>query len=355
MAWTSPTFAAIRDALLRDIRNQLPDADTGADSDYFIRTSSVASAVEGLYQHQAWIVRQIFPDTADREYLELHARIRNLSRKPSVAAAGQVMLTGTVGAVAASGLSAKAADGREYLTSVAGVIGADGTLTVAAAAVVAGVAGNAAASTAVTLTTAPAGIASAATIVSMTGGVDEESDGELLARLLDLIRRPPAGGNQYDYRRWALEVAGVSSAYVYPLRRGLGTVDVVITSAGGLPSAQTVTDTQAHIDAVRPVTAKGSLALAPTVKSVDVTVAVKLTGTTLASITTAITNALAAHFAALAPGETVFKSRIEAIVSDLSGVVDRSVTVPAANIVPVVDAAMVEWCRLGVITVSEMV
>ncbi|WP_413462564.1 baseplate J/gp47 family protein [Kingella kingae] len=44
------------------------------------------------------------------------------------------------------------------------------------------------------------------------------------------MRRPPAGGNQYDYKNWALSVDGVSSAYVYPLRRGLGTVDIAITS-----------------------------------------------------------------------------------------------------------------------------
>lgn len=75
-------------------------------------------------------------------------------------------------------------------------------------------------------------------------------------RLLDIIRRAPAGGNKYDYRRWAMSVDGVTAAYVYPLRRGLGTVDVVITSADGLPSAEIIAATQAYIDDVRPVTAK---------------------------------------------------------------------------------------------------
>ena len=60
MPFTVPAFSTIRDALLRDLKNQLPDAYVGPDSDYFIRATSVASAVEGLYQHQAWIVRQIF-------------------------------------------------------------------------------------------------------------------------------------------------------------------------------------------------------------------------------------------------------------------------------------------------------
>lgn len=55
-----------------------------------------------------------------------------------------------------------------------------------------------------------------------------ETDTELLARLLDEIRRPPAGGNQYDYIKWAKAVAGVKQAYCVPLGQGLGTVDVII-------------------------------------------------------------------------------------------------------------------------------
>jgi len=350
MPFIVPAFAKIRDDLLRDLKNQLPDADTGPDSDYFIRATSVASAIEGLYQHQAWIVRQIFPDTADREYLELHARVRGLIRKPAVAAQGQARLTGTPGAAVPSGLTIKLGE-RVYTTTQAGVIDAAGSATVAALANLAGTAGNAQGNTPAELTAAPAGITSQVVMVSMTGGVDEESDGELLARLLELIRRPPAGGNKYDYRRWAMEVPGVSAAYVYPLRRSLGTVDVVITSAGSLPSAATLAAVQAHIDDVRPVTAKHSLVLAATEKVVNVAMAVQLSGITLDAAKAQIGATLTNYFNQLEPGETAIKSRIEALVSDLSGVVDRAVTQPAANVVPLVDATKVEWVRLGTVTV----
>lgn len=353
MPFTVPAFAKIRDDLLRDLKNQLPDADVGPDSDYFIRATSVASAVEGLYQHQTWIVRQIFPDTADREYLELHARTRGLTRKAAVAAQGQISVAGTPGAAVPTGLTGKLGD-QTYATTQAGVIDANGVATVTAVASTAGTAGNATASAVVELTAAPSGVTSQATIVTMTGGVDEESDGELLARLLELIRRPPAGGNQYDYRRWAMEVAGVTAAFVYPLRRGLGTVDVVITSAGALPSATTITAVQDYIDDVRPVTAKNSLVLAPTLKVVNVNVSVQLSEITLAVAQAQIEAALGTYFNQLAPGETAIKSRIEALVSDLSGVVDRAVTLPAANVVPTVDASMVEWVRLGTVTVGAL-
>ncbi len=57
-----------------------------------------------------------------------------------------------------------------------------------------------------------------------------ETDSAYLARLLDYIRRPPAGGNKYDYVKWALEKDNVKAAYCFPLAQGLGTVDVVIVA-----------------------------------------------------------------------------------------------------------------------------
>ena len=60
MPLSTPDFETIRGALLRDLQNLRADADVGPDSDFFVRASSVASAVEGLYQHQSWIARQIF-------------------------------------------------------------------------------------------------------------------------------------------------------------------------------------------------------------------------------------------------------------------------------------------------------
>lgn len=55
-----------------------------------------------------------------------------------------------------------------------------------------------------------------------------ETDVGLLARLLSVIRHPPAGGNRYDYEQWALSIDNVAAAWCYPIAQGLGTVDVVI-------------------------------------------------------------------------------------------------------------------------------
>ncbi|WP_243466192.1 hypothetical protein [Sodalis glossinidius] len=98
MAHSTPTHTEIADTLLRDIRNQLPDADTGPDSDYAVRANAIASALQGLYQHQMWIVRQMFPDTADHDYLVMHARTRNLTPKSATPAGCNCVPQATVSA-----------------------------------------------------------------------------------------------------------------------------------------------------------------------------------------------------------------------------------------------------------------
>ncbi|MGP3123385.1 baseplate J/gp47 family protein [Serratia marcescens] len=355
MARTVPALADITEQQLRDIRNQLPDADVSGDSDYAIRANAVSGVAQGLYNDQTWILRQIFPDTADHDWLVMHARTRGLSPKPASPAGGQVQLTGTAGLSVAAGLQFRAINGSVlYQTTADTRLGDKGAATVSARAMTAGMAGNLGDNTAGTLLSAPQGLDSSVTITSMRGGTEAESDASLLARLLELMRRPPAGGNKYDYRRWAKEVSGVTEAYVYPLRRGYGTVDVVITASGGLPSEETIKAVQDHIDDLRPVTAKNSLVLAPEPLSADVTVSVSLDGLSIDEAKAQITQVLTDYFNRLAPGEIAVRTQMGALISDIAGVVDYTLTKPAGNVVPEVSAKTVQWIRPGTITVDKM-
>lgn len=77
----TPTFEDIRSAILRDTLSLDPSADVSADSDHYVHASRLASCAVGQYAHQHWIVRQMFPDTADAAYLERHAGLRGLRRR----------------------------------------------------------------------------------------------------------------------------------------------------------------------------------------------------------------------------------------------------------------------------------
>ncbi|EBY7514885.1 baseplate J/gp47 family protein [Salmonella enterica subsp. enterica serovar Richmond] len=349
MAFITKDLATIRDDLLRDLKNLLPDADISEDSDFYARASSVASVAEGLYQHQSWIVRQIFPDTADSEYLLLHARTRGLSKRAATTAEGIALITGAVGSTLSAGSTIQGDD--VSCTTLEDITLTANTGTVKVRASLSGTSGNISAPVAAELVSAPAGINSRVTIQTLTGGTDEETDASLLERLLDIIRRPPAGGNRYDYRRWALECNGVTGAYVYPLRRGLGTVDIAITSAGSLPSESVRKATQAHIDDVRPVTAKDSLVLAPTQKTVDFDIIVTPDGilpdTAKQDVIATVKNAVAR----IEPGQPLIKSQIEMLISLITGITDRKIVTPADNVEALVDKTHLEWLVCGNINV----
>lgn len=351
MAYLTPDAEKIRADLLRDLKNQLPDADTAPDSDYFVRASSVASVAEGLYQHQAWVVRQIFPDTADSDYLALHARTRGLKKKSPTTAKGLAGISGSPGSVLPAGSQIRGE--RLAITTTADVKLTVGTADVPVAAIQSGVSGNLDTPVMAELVSAPMGINGRVVVKSLAGGTDEESDGELLDRLLDIIRRPPAGGNQYDYRRWAMEVPGVSSAWVYPIRRGAGTVDIAITSAGGLASDEIIRNVQAHIDDVRPVTARNALVLSPQLRRIDFDVIIRAEGVTLEQLRPDVERTIRDAMARIAPGQPLIRSNIETLISLLPGVTDRTIVTPAANVIAQVDGKRLEWLLPGVISVRD--
>lgn len=352
MPFVTPDYQAIRDAILRDIANQIAGANVAADGDYAIRANATGAAIEGLYQHQQWIVRQLFPDTADSDYLERHAGLRGLTRKAATAATGTITFSGTAGSAVSIGTEAKTAGGVAYLTTAADVIGVGGTVTIAAQASATGSSGNQAGASALTLTAAPSGVLSSATIASMTGGTDIETDSSLLSRLLFILRNPPCGGAAHDYYTWAMNVAGVTAAYVYSNRRGLGTTDVIVLTSGGIPDASLVANVQNYINTQRPVQAD-FLAFAPTAVSVPVTgVLTLMAGYTLANVSATIDAAMNAHFAMLKPGDTLYVNRLRALVSDTAGVLDFALTTPMTNVITVVDGTHTELAVPGSLTWS---
>lgn len=346
-----PTFEEIRDSILRDTQSLDPTADISSDSDHFVHASRLASVAVGQYAHQAWITRQIFPDTADSEYLERHANLRGLRRRNPTGSAGYATGSGALsGAVIDVGLQIKQ-DERFFVTTEQTIVQPDGHYRVAVKAVDKGLNTNVSDGQAQFMA-APVGVPSDC-VVNAEGGTDAENDASLLKRLLRIIRHPPAGGNIHDYKDWAEQVDGVESAYIYPLRRGLGTVDVVITTEGGLTSDEIVKNTQTYIDKMRPVTAKSVLVMKPSIISVPVVVGVRLSGIDIIEAKQRIRESLTSYFAGLAPGEELVLSKIEAVISNINGIADRRITSPTNNLIIDISNRM-DWFFLGEINVTEI-
>ena len=349
-----PTLEEIRASILRDYQTYYPNADTSEDSDAYARASSLAACAEGIYAHQKWLIKQFFPDTADTEFLEKHAGLRGLRRRNATYAAGKgATISGNPDAVIAVGLQIKTEDGRFYETTESAVISASGSAVVAVRSLATGAVQNIKTATKGSFMAAPVGVSTDVVLNDVVGATNAESDSSLLERLLNKIRRPAAGGNRYDYKDWALDVDGVEQAYVYPLRRGLGTVDIAITADNGVPSDDTVRRAQEYIDQERPVTAKESKVVKPDVTKVNFNIQVKISGVALNDIKTAINNALRDYFNGLIPGDDLIVSQCEAVINNLIGVVDRRFIAPTSNQKADI-INKIEWFRLGEITVTEM-
>lgn len=361
MSFAVPSFEQIRDRYLQAIVNLSAGAAIGPDSDNFVRASAVAAVMEGLYSHDLWVFRQAFADLADADYMENMANRRGIMRRAAVAATGSLVFSGAVGAavpvntlVEFPASASPSGVSQTYATSAAAVVGAGGTVSVAAIAVVPGVAGNMPGPAVGTVINPPVDI-TGVSIQTMAGGLEAETNAALLERLLFDLRNPTAGGNAADYERWAKQVAGVARAYVYPLRRGDGTVDVVPLPASGLPSLELLAAVQSYIDNLRPVglPVGGFTALAPTAVVVPVTATVTLqAGFLLADVVTSVTTALQAYFWTMAPGDTVVRTRLMALISNTQGVADVLMSAPAANVATVVNSGSVQLAQLGTVTLT---
>ena len=107
-------------------------------------------------------------------------------------------------------------------------------------AVTTGTNGNLPAGTVLRWSSPPPGLQSTVTLTTaISGALDVESDVDLALRLVSRLRSPPKGGTAADIRSWAESaedgsgaLVGVVRGYVYPLRDGVGSADVVALLAG---------------------------------------------------------------------------------------------------------------------------
>jgi len=359
-SFPTQTQAELKALLLAALRNHITGLDTSDRSDAAIKAGALAHVLEGLYGRVDWTGDQVFPDSASSANLERHADARGLSRLAATTSEGTVAFTGTTGTPIPIGTSFTKSDGWEYQTTTAAVwVGGDATAE--AVAVEAGVDGNVSTGEAFTLSAPIAGVDSECEAgTDFTGGTDIETDAALLQRLLDNLRSPPAGGTAEDWRQWAQSVDGVTEAYSHPLRRGPGTIDVTVFTAGpdgdrALPGAALITSVETYVETVRPITVGSYQIVTATEVATDVTVddLDVEDGYVEADVQAAVESAIAGVFPTLAPGETLYvTSHLHEAINAVAGVLDYTLTAPAANVTATIDASDVEVLTAGTVTVN---
>ncbi len=249
------------------------------DGDMAVRLYAVAAQIYALYVQTDWVNRQCFPQTAQGEYLDKHAQLRGLERRAAVAAEGILRFetdqAPSTDLTIPAGTVCMTAGLVRFETTQEAVLQAGETMVeTTAAAVEPGASGNVAAGTIRAMAVAPVGVSRCTNPDGFSGGLDEESDEELRERVLETFQRMPNGANAAFYEQSAMSFPQVAAAAVVSRPRGVGSVDVVVSTAAGVPDSELLEELQAYFEERREI-AVDVLVRAPEVQDVDVTVQIQ--------------------------------------------------------------------------------
>ncbi|WP_413190195.1 baseplate J/gp47 family protein [Psychrobacter sp. AT9] len=346
--YQNPKYSDIKAVIMQEYVNQtgiLPQRDSDAD----IRASGTAAVAEGLYSHQEYILKQLFILTADEPYLYIHAERLSLPRLDGSTATGQVWASGTTdGVILPIGSKLTDGFGHYWQTTAAGTLSAKKEVSVPVQASNNGAALN---STGTLRWVSPvAGLQSVAKVDVISGGSDGESLERWRNRLWNKEKLGKSLSRNEDLRQAVLGVAGIANAYVYPIRRGAGSVDVAITAQGAngatLPSdsllaqsEQVLKDTAAFWEDVR--------TFKPTIVALDVTA--KVTGVNIN--TGEISAIINDYLNAMIPAESYKTAVLYSLIMAIPGMIDVQLT-PNVNVNPTVSMEQVGWIRPANVTVT---
>lgn len=195
----------------------------------------------------------IFITEDSGQYIDKKAADFGITRKPGVKAAGTMTFTGRNGTVIPAGKVFLTLDGLGFTLDKQVIIPQEGTAQGTITAQDVGEIYNVEAGE-ISVQQSPLSGLTSFSNGETTGGVNRETDAQLVARYYDYIRKPATSGNVYQYEQWAESVNGVGQAKVFPLWAGNGTVKVVISDQDyGTASPETVEACRQYIESVRPI------------------------------------------------------------------------------------------------------
>lgn len=307
------------------------------DGDMAVRLYAVAAQIYALYVQADWVDRQCFPQTAQGEHLDKHAQLRGLERRGAVAAQGTLRFETDRAAGAdltiPAGTVCMTAGLVRFATTAEAVLRAgETTVETGAEAVEPGAAGNVAAGTIRAMAVAPVGISRCTNPEGFSGGLDAEGDEELRERVLDTFRRMPNGANGAFYEQGAMSFPQVAAAVAVPRPRGVGSVDVVVSTAAGVPDGKLLADLQAYFEARREIAVDVQVR-APEVREVDVTVQLRTAANRDGEeVRLAVEQAVRGWFDGRLLGQSILRARLGQLIFAVDGVENYALTAPAADV-----------------------
>lgn len=281
-----------------------------------------ANEIEMLGWELDAIYQNGFADTADLDFLKRRAAEMGVDWKDAVQAQGEITITGAEGLFVPVGYRVFT-DADVFFRTTADATLVGGTASIPAQAVEGGLSGNVGPGEITQFEASVAGITAVTNNAIFTGGVDEESAEDLLARYLLKVRKPITSGNVYHYVKWATDVDGIATSKVFPLHEGNGTVKVVVIATNGrAPDSTIVANVAAHIEAQRPIGA--TVTVVPVTEiAVNISAILTLDGDLLAAdVLDAVKSSIGDYLLSEADTGLIRYTRVGEAILDVIGVID---------------------------------
>lgn len=330
------TLEEIYQGLASEFQSQTGQS-AGGNSELAVRFYAVAAQIYSLYVQAEWTRRQCFPQTAQGEDLDKHAKLRGVTRRKAVQAQGTVRFYVDEAREADTEVPkdtvCMTAGGVRFLTAAAGVIPAgEAYCEVPVIAAEAGAAGNVGQGTIVYMALPPLGVAACANPEALSNGQDQEGDEALRQRVLATFQRLANGANNAFYRQAAMSFDGVAAVTVLPRNRGVGTVDIVPAAQGGVPSQTLLNALQDHFDRVREIACDVKV-LSPTTSAVNVSVKLwAREGWSFDTVAMAVRDRLEGWFNGERLGQPLPRAQLISLIYAVDGVANCQLISPAADL-----------------------
>lgn len=254
----------LTDLVVASYASLLPDKNVGRNSDNWKRLRVLAGAVADLHAHIDAVWRDSMPDTATGESLDRWAAVVGLERRAATAAsadnAGKVR--GTNGSTWTTSDVLVAKSGLTFRPTAGGTMGVTGEALIGVIGISTGPSTRLTSGEVLTWQSTPSGLEDEVELQAdlASGGDAAELDGSLVVRVVNRLAQKALGGSANDWEQWALESSpAIATAYVYPNRNGLGSVDIAALKSGS-GSARLLDSTEradllTYLNGLRPVTA----------------------------------------------------------------------------------------------------
>lgn len=244
------------ETLLQRMLDRIPeDMDKREGSVIYDALAPAAAELQLMYISLERFLKEVFTDTADREYLIRRAWERNVHPHEAGAALWKGRFEPVSLEIPAGSrfnmdqlnfvVEGRIAEGEYKLRcETAGTVGNDKTGLLLPMEYI-------------------SGLQKAELSDLLEPGTDEEDTEDLRERYLTILRKPSTSGNIYDYYNWAMSCSGVGAAKIFPLANGPGTVKVVIADSSKSEAPPALCrQVKEYIEEMRPIGATVTVASA---------------------------------------------------------------------------------------------